>query len=142
MQTVQGVRAFSSSASAMNLVKAPVAVFGIEGRYATALYSAASKQKALDAVEKDLDAFSVQLKKDTRLREFILDPSIKKNLKVWVNYSLNGGQEFMSRILKTDSLECWGFYFLGRRRCRRLRQNEDEPFNEEHADRYDRQQQI
>ena len=105
MQTVQGVRAFSSSASAMNLVKAPVAVFGIEGRYATALYSAASKQKALDAVEKDLDAFSVQLKKDTRLREFILDPSIKKNLKVWVNYSLNGGQEFMSRILKTDSLE-------------------------------------
>jgi len=82
MQTVQGVRAFSSSASAMNLVKAPVAVFGIEGRYATALYSAASKQKALDAVEKDLDAFSVQLKKDTRLREFILDPSIKKNLKV------------------------------------------------------------
>merc|ERR1711860_296903 len=75
MQTVQGVRAFSSSASAMNLVKAPVAVFGIEGRYATALYSAASKQKALDA-------FSVQLKKDTRRREFILDPSIKKNLKV------------------------------------------------------------
>ncbi|KAL3216726.1 hypothetical protein MRX96_051138 [Rhipicephalus microplus] len=35
-----------------NLVKPPLAVFGIEGRYATALYSAASKEKKLDVVEK------------------------------------------------------------------------------------------
>lgn len=32
----------------------PVQVYGIEGRYATALYSAASKQKKLDQVEKEL----------------------------------------------------------------------------------------
>ena len=32
----------------------PIQVFGLEGRYATALFSAASKQKNLDTVEKDL----------------------------------------------------------------------------------------
>jgi F-type H+-transporting ATPase subunit O len=34
-------------------------VFGLEGRYATALYSAASKQNQLDAVEKELVKFKV-----------------------------------------------------------------------------------
>ena len=36
-------------------------VFGLEGRYATALFSAASKQKSLDAVEKDLVKFQVNI---------------------------------------------------------------------------------
>ena len=58
-------------------MRAPVQVFGIEGRYATALYSAASKQKALDAVEKDLTTFVDVLKKDGRLADFLYDPSIK-----------------------------------------------------------------
>lgn len=77
-------------------------VFGTEGRYASALYSAASKQKALDAVEKDLKSFGEALKKDSRLNsqqtfvqnvqfskvlvdyrfsEFMADPSVKKNVK-------------------------------------------------------------
>jgi len=34
-------------------------VFGVEGRYAAALYSAASKQKQLDSVEKELVQFKV-----------------------------------------------------------------------------------
>lgn len=34
-------------------------MFGVEGRYAAALYSAASKQKQLDAVEKELVKFKV-----------------------------------------------------------------------------------
>ena len=63
------------------MVKPPVAVFGTEGRYATALFSAASKEKALETVEKDLRSFQAQLKKDTRLQEFLFDPSVKKNLK-------------------------------------------------------------
>jgi F-type H+-transporting ATPase subunit O len=56
-------------------------VFGTEGRYAMALYSAATKQKALDAVEKDLKTFQDQLQKDPRLREFLADPTIKRSLK-------------------------------------------------------------
>lgn len=47
-----------SSYSASSL-QAPIQVFGVEGRYATALYSAASKEKKLDVVEKDLKALQV-----------------------------------------------------------------------------------
>ena len=59
----------------------PIQVFGTEGRYATALYSAATKKKALDTVEKDLKTFQATLKKDARLADFLADPSIKKSLK-------------------------------------------------------------
>ncbi len=64
-------RAFSSSSVAQQMVKPPVQVFGLEGRYATALFSAASKQKSLDAVEKDLVKFQGQMKTDLKLAEFI-----------------------------------------------------------------------
>ena len=38
----------------------PTQVFGTEGRYATALYTAAAKNKQVDVVEKDLNAFKVR----------------------------------------------------------------------------------
>jgi len=75
------VRQFSTTSARDALVRAPVPVYGIEGRYATALYSAAHKQKALDAVEKDLVAFADVLKKDSRLAEFLYDPSVQKSIK-------------------------------------------------------------
>jgi len=78
---VSAGRHFSTSSAALQLVKPPVAVYGVEGRYATALYSAASKQKALDAVEKDLNAFAAQIQKDKRLQDFLHDPSVNKGLK-------------------------------------------------------------
>merc|ERR1711928_124468 len=48
-------RNFSSSSVNAALVKPPIQVFGLEGRYASALYSAASKQKSLEKVEKELN---------------------------------------------------------------------------------------
>ncbi|KAJ6636583.1 ATP synthase subunit O, mitochondrial, partial [Pseudolycoriella hygida] len=39
------VRSLSSAAPAAKAVKPPIQVFGLEGRYASALYSAASKLK-------------------------------------------------------------------------------------------------
>lgn len=63
------------------MVKPPIQVFGIEGRYACALYSAASKNKILEVVEKDLTAFQKEMKADEKLRDFIMDPSIKRDLK-------------------------------------------------------------
>ena len=74
-------RGLSTSVGRLSLVQPPVQVYGIEGRYATALYSAATKNKALPAVEKDLKTFEATLKKDPRLAEFLADPSIKKSLK-------------------------------------------------------------
>ena len=64
-------------------VRAPVAVYGIDGRYASALYSAASKQKALDAVEKDLVSVAAQIKKDPTLASFLFEPSVNKTVSVY-----------------------------------------------------------
>nr|CAG4647430.1 EOG090X0EB8 [Megafenestra aurita] len=74
-------RNFSTSSSALQLVKAPVQVFGLEGRYASALYSAASKKKNLEKVEKELKDFQVTVSKDARLAEFIKNPTLKRSLK-------------------------------------------------------------
>uniref|UniRef100_A0A8C8U8L5 Oligomycin sensitivity conferral protein n=1 Tax=Peromyscus maniculatus bairdii TaxID=230844 RepID=A0A8C8U8L5_PERMB len=53
---VQAVRSISTSVVRpfAKFVRAPVQVYGIEGCYATALYSAASKQNKLDQVKKEL----------------------------------------------------------------------------------------
>ncbi|CAG9835771.1 unnamed protein product [Diabrotica balteata] len=75
------VRSFSTSNTASQLVKAPLQIFGIEGRYASALYSAASKQKSLEGVEKDLLKLQGALKTDAKLRGFVENPTIKRSLK-------------------------------------------------------------
>lgn len=72
------VRSFSTSPRTQQLVKAPIQVFGVDGRYASALYSAASKQKSLETVEKDLIKFQNLMKKDAKLDEFIRNPSIQR----------------------------------------------------------------
>ncbi|XP_066251101.1 ATP synthase subunit O, mitochondrial [Euwallacea similis] len=75
------IRKFSTSNAVSQLVKPPVQIFGIEGRYATALYSAASKQKTLEAVEKDLLKLQQSLKSDPKFKDFILNPTIKRSSK-------------------------------------------------------------
>ncbi|KAJ8945858.1 hypothetical protein NQ318_002696 [Aromia moschata] len=75
------VRRFSTSGAVGQLIKPPIQVFGIEGRYATALYSAANKRKSLEAVEKDLIKFQSSIKTDAKLREFIENPTIKRSIK-------------------------------------------------------------
>ena len=42
--------------------KAPIQLYGLEGRYAHAIYSAASKQNQLEAVDKDFQGISVNFK--------------------------------------------------------------------------------
>lgn len=76
-------RSFSTTGAvnAGGLVKPPLAVFGIEGRYANALYSAASKEKKLDAVEKELIKFRGLMEQDKRLAQFIENPLVNKLVK-------------------------------------------------------------
>ncbi|CAL7936995.1 unnamed protein product [Xylocopa violacea] len=68
----------------------PIQVFGIEGRYATALYSAATKQKSLNNVEKDLIKFQDLVKQDVKLIDFMKDPSIKRKDKVVALKAIGG----------------------------------------------------
>ncbi|XP_050785683.1 ATP synthase subunit O, mitochondrial [Gopherus flavomarginatus] len=76
------LRFFSTSLArpASQLVKPPIQVYGLEGRYATALYSAASKQKKLDQVEKELSRV-LTLLKDPKLSSVVVNPHVKSVIK-------------------------------------------------------------
>ncbi|XP_012665158.1 ATP synthase subunit O, mitochondrial [Otolemur garnettii] len=77
------VRCFSTSVARpfTKLVRPPVQIHGVEGRYATALYSAASKQNKLEQVEKELLRVS-QLLKEPKMAASILNPYVKRSVKV------------------------------------------------------------
>lgn len=60
--------------STAGVIKPPIQIYGLEGRYATALYSAATKLKQLDNVEKELVQVQSAIKKNTLLREAITSP--------------------------------------------------------------------
>ena len=58
-----------SLSTASEFIRGPVQVFGIEGRYAHALYSAATKQGSADVVESQLN--SLQVIEDNGFDEFL-----------------------------------------------------------------------
>lgn len=58
------------------LVKPPISLFGVEGRYVNALYSAAAKNNKLDAVEGDLKKLAGLYKTDHKFKEFMVSPLI------------------------------------------------------------------
>lgn len=62
------------------MVKTPVQVFGLEGRYATALYSAASKEKQLESVERELNQLQTSMRKNKALRDVITSPIVNKKM--------------------------------------------------------------
>uniref|UniRef100_A0A8B9GTE1 ATP synthase peripheral stalk subunit OSCP, mitochondrial n=1 Tax=Astyanax mexicanus TaxID=7994 RepID=A0A8B9GTE1_ASTMX len=58
----------------------PIQIYGVEGRYATALFSAASKQKSLDKVEQELGRVA-GLIRDPKLSSIVLNPHVKRSIK-------------------------------------------------------------
>ncbi|XP_063324789.1 ATP synthase subunit O, mitochondrial-like [Pelmatolapia mariae] len=78
----QQARQFSTSVirPAAKLVKPPIQVYGVEGRYATALFSAASKQNKLDQVEQELGKVSALIK-DPKINSVVMNPHVKRSLK-------------------------------------------------------------
>ncbi|KAI9257677.1 OSCP/delta subunit of ATPase [Sporodiniella umbellata] len=85
-------------AAAPTSVKAPVTLFGLDGRYATAIYTAAARQNSLDAVEKDLKAFSQAIKSDAAFKSFLENPTIGRSNK------LNSLAEISKKAGKTNAL--------------------------------------
>ncbi|CAG8833664.1 19186_t:CDS:2, partial [Gigaspora margarita] len=61
--------------------KVPITLHGIDGRYATALFSAASKTNNLNNVESELKQVKSAIKKDAKLSNFLEDPSLNRNQK-------------------------------------------------------------
>ncbi|KAF2873089.1 ATP synthase delta subunit-domain-containing protein [Massariosphaeria phaeospora] len=56
--------------------KPPVALFGIDGTYASALYTAAAKSSALDPTAKSLESLASVFKKDPKLSTVLRAPSL------------------------------------------------------------------
>ncbi len=61
-----------------SMVTPPVHVFGLEGRYATALYSAASKQNKLDQIDADFQKLDTLLKQHKSLGDFFRNPGVSR----------------------------------------------------------------
>ena len=56
----------------------PIQVFGIEGRYAHAMYSAAAKEKNLEKVESELKQVDELIKSNAKLSEYLENPTLDK----------------------------------------------------------------
>ena len=72
-------RLFSTKTAA---VKVPATLHGIEGRYATALFTASVKENKLQEVEGELAKISQILKKDLKLNDFLKTPLVDRMGKV------------------------------------------------------------
>ncbi|UJR34976.1 hypothetical protein I4U23_027755 [Adineta vaga] len=87
----QLVRSFSTSTSLLqaasgspnssetaSLVTPPIPVFGLEGRYASALFSAASKQKKLDQIDADFQKLERLLTQNKSLADLFRNPGVSR----------------------------------------------------------------
>ena len=67
-----------SDSSSTTLVTPPVPVFGLEGRYASALFSAASKQNKLDAVDADFQKLDRLLTQNKSIVDLFRNPGVTR----------------------------------------------------------------
>ena len=72
------LQATSKSESAATLVPTPVPVFGLEGRYAAALFSAATKQNKINQVDADFQKLDNLLKKNKTIADLFTNPGITR----------------------------------------------------------------
>jgi F-type H+-transporting ATPase subunit O len=65
-----------AAAAATESVKPPVALFGLDGTYATALYTAAVKTSSLDPTAKAIASLSTIVEKDAKLAAILSAPTL------------------------------------------------------------------
>ncbi|KAH7090594.1 ATP synthase delta subunit-domain-containing protein [Paraphoma chrysanthemicola] len=72
-----GIRGYAAAAPATGSQnKPPVALFGVDGTYASALYTAAAKTNVLDPTAKSLETLAGIFKKDPKLAEVLTAPTL------------------------------------------------------------------
>ncbi|CAF0892732.1 unnamed protein product [Brachionus calyciflorus] len=72
------IRSFSTTTTQASANALPIQLHGIEGRYAHAIYSAALKQKSLEAVDKDFQAILTVFKQEKGLNDLLRNPLLTK----------------------------------------------------------------
>ncbi|VBB30186.1 unnamed protein product [Acanthocheilonema viteae] len=65
-----------------HVIRSPIQLHGVEGRYAVALYSAAVKDSKLDTIYKDLKSLQNIYQTSVKFENFILDPTLAPLSKV------------------------------------------------------------
>lgn len=92
-----------SMASAANSVKPPVQLFGLDGTYASALYTAAAKDSSIDAAAKSLRSVSALLSQDKKVSDIVSNPALSfEDRKVVVDTiaSKTGSDASVANLLK------------------------------------------
>ncbi|CEF97944.1 ATPase, F1 complex, OSCP/delta subunit [Ostreococcus tauri] len=79
-------------------IRAPVQQFGTSGRYATALYVAATKAGNLKTVEGELEQLTSLVAKDLKFKQFLMDPAMKKSQKLAGVKEFCAGSKFTSTM--------------------------------------------
>jgi len=69
-------------------VQVPLTLFGLDGRYAAALFTAASKKQALEQVERDLLRIKAQTEKQPRMLQALSNPTLTRAQKKALTTSL------------------------------------------------------
>ncbi|KAM4059991.1 ATP synthase delta (OSCP) subunit [Hirsutella rhossiliensis] len=69
-------RTFAAAAASGNEGQPPVAVFGVDGTYATALYTAASKSSTLDPTARAMANLGNVVEKDAKLVQILSTPTL------------------------------------------------------------------
>jgi F-type H+-transporting ATPase subunit O len=77
-------RVFYRGLATAKSVKPPVQLFGIDGTYATALYSASVQDSSVAQSFQELSKVDNLLKTDAKVKNFLLDPSLTKQDKTSV----------------------------------------------------------
>lgn len=68
-----------SMASAAKSVKAPIQLFGVDGTYANALYTASIKDSSVGASFEGLSKIANLIKEDEKVNEFLTNPALSKD---------------------------------------------------------------
>ncbi|RAO66791.1 uncharacterized protein BHQ10_002803 [Talaromyces amestolkiae] len=72
---VGGLRTYAAAATQQD-VRPPVALYGVDGTYANALYTASAKTSSLDAIAKSLSQLGEVFKKDPKLTTILNAPTL------------------------------------------------------------------
>ena len=95
----QGIRTYAAAADATP----PIQLFGVDGTYASALYSASIKSGNLDSVSSALQKIQSTLKTDSKVSTLISNPTLNnadKSVIVEVLAKAVGGDKSITNLLK------------------------------------------
>jgi len=99
------VRSFSSSPIVnAERIQAPIQLYGLEGRYAHAIYAAAARKNQLDSVDKDFQNLSALFKKEKNLQTLLKNPLLSKQQKQNVVNELGTNQKANQLTVNTLSV--------------------------------------